>query len=251
MYDIEIKNLQVNYGEVIALKDINLNIKHKSFLGIIGPNGGGKTTLFKVVLGLIKPISGSVKVKDNIKIGYVPQSTSFDKSFPILVKDVILMGKLDKTFKAFKKYSKKDKEEAVDIMKKLDIYNLKNRQIGELSGGQLQRVLIGRTLVNNPDVLLLDEPTSSLDSDAKREIFDLLKELNKNKTVVVITHDMEYVFKYIDSLACVNQNIHYHDEDKSITEDSLKDIYNCPINLLLQSGAVQKRMGKEGESLND
>ncbi len=251
MYDIEIKNLQVNYGDVVALRDINLKVRHKSFLGIIGPNGGGKTTLFKVILGLIKPLSGTVKVKDNIKIGYVPQSTSFDKSFPILVKDVILMGKLDKTFIAFKRYSQKDKKEAVEVMKKLDIYHLKDRQIGELSGGQLQRVLIGRTLVNNPDVLLLDEPTSSLDSDAKREIFDLLKELNKNKTVLVITHDMEYVFKYIDSLACVNQNIHYHDEDKSITADSLKDVYNCPINLLLQSGAVQKRLGKEGEGLND
>jgi len=251
MYDIQIKNLQVNYGDVVALKDINLNVRNKSFLGIIGPNGGGKSTLFKVILGLIKPKLGEVKIKDNIKLGYVPQTTSFDKSFPILVKDVILMGKLDHNFKAFKKYSKKDKEEAVEVMKKLDIYHLKNRQIGELSGGQLQRVLIGRTLVNNPDVLMLDEPTSNLDSEAKREIFEILKELNKNKTILVITHDMEYVYKYIDSIACLNQGIHYHDEDESITEDSLKDVYNCPINLLLQSGAVLKRMSKEGEVLDD
>jgi len=245
MYDIEISDLKVNYGDVVALKDINLKVRNKSFLGIIGPNGGGKTTLFKVVLGLIKPERGTVKIRKNIKIGYVPQSTNFDNNFPILVKDVILMGKLDKKFKAFKKYSESDKEEASEVMNKLNIYHLKNRQIGELSGGQLQRVLIGRTLVNNPDVLLLDEPTSSLDSESKKDIFNLLKELNKDKTILVVTHDMEYVFKYIDSIACVNQSIHYHDEDENITEDSLKDIYNCPINLLLQSGAVQKRMAKK------
>ncbi len=251
MYDILINNIKVNYGDVVALKNGNLKIRSKSFLGIIGPNGGGKTTLFKVILGLKKPKSGEVIIKENLKIGYVPQTTEFDKSFPILVKDVILMGRLDKKFKLFQKYSTYDKKEADKIMEKLDIKHLRNRQIGELSGGQLQRVLIGRTLVNNPDVLLLDEPTSSLDSSAKKEIFDLLKELNKEKTVVVITHDMEYVYKYIDSIACVNQSIHYHDEDDTLTEDNLKDVYNCPINLLLQSGAVQKRMMEREGSNND
>lgn len=251
MYDIIINNIKVKYGDVVAINDGNLKIRSKSFLGIIGPNGGGKTTLFKVILGLIKPESGNVVIKENLKIGYVPQTTVFDKSFPILVKDVILMGRLDKSFKLFKKYSSEDKKAAVDIMKKLNIYHLKERQIGELSGGQLQRVLIGRTLVNNPDVLMLDEPTSSLDSSAKKDIFDLLKELNKEKTVVVITHDMEYIYQYIDSIACVNQSIHYHDEDETITEDNLKDVYNCPINLLLQSGAVQKRMLKKEGIDND
>ena len=197
MYDIIINNIKVKYGDVVAISNGNLKIRSKSFLGIIGPNGGGKTTLFKVILGLIKPESGNVVIKENLKIGYVPQTTVFDKSFPILVKDVILMGRLDKSFKLFKKYSSEDKKAAVDIMKKLNIYHLKERQIGELSGGQLQRVLIGRTLVNNPDVLMLDEPTSSLDSSAKKDIFDLLKELNKEKTVVVITHDMEYIYQYI------------------------------------------------------
>jgi zinc transport system ATP-binding protein len=251
MYDIMINNLEVKYGDVIALKNGNLNVRSKAFLGIIGPNGGGKTTLFKVILGLKKPDSGKVIVKENLKIGYVPQTTVFDKSFPVLVKDVILMGRLDKKFKLFQRFSSSDKKTAEEIMRKLDIYHLKDRQIGELSGGQLQRVLIGRTLVNNPDVLLLDEPTSSLDSKAKKEIFDLLKELNKEKTVVVITHDMEYIYKYIDSIACVNQSIHYHDEDENITEDNLKDVYNCPINLLLQSGAVQKRMMKGEGTDND
>ena len=251
MYDIMINNLEVKYGDVVALKNGSLNIRSKSFLGIVGPNGGGKTTLFKVILGLKKPDSGQVVVKENLKIGYVPQTTEFDKSFPISVKDVILMGRLNKKFKLFQRFSSSDKKTAEEIMKKLDTYHLRDRQIGELSGGQLQRVLIGRTLVNNPDILLLDEPTSSLDSKAKKEIFDLLKELNKEKTVVVITHDMEYIYKYIDSIACVSQNIHYHDEDENITEDNLKDVYNCPINLLLQSGAVQKRMMEREGSNND
>ncbi|SHI57635.1 zinc transport system ATP-binding protein [Dethiosulfatibacter aminovorans DSM 17477] len=241
-YDIEVKNVDVYYGDVCALEKASLKIRNKSFLGIIGPNGGGKSTLLKVILHLKKPRSGEVKIKEGLTLGYVPQFALFDRSFPISVEDVVLMGKLDHKLAPFRKYNPGDIKKAEEILARIGIEDLRKRQIGELSGGQLQKVLIARALVTDPDVLLLDEPSSSLDAATKDEMFEFLKELNKEKTIIVVTHDMEIIFNYIDSIACVNKSIHYHDEDKAIRVENIEDVFGCPINVLLQTGTLNKRV---------
>jgi zinc transport system ATP-binding protein len=255
MYDIEVNNIDVYYDEVCALENASLKIRNKSFLGIIGPNGGGKSTLLKVLLHLKKPSSGEVIIRNGLTLGYVPQFAFFDRTFPISVEDVVLMGKLERNLTFFRKHNTRDIRKAEEILSRMGIEDLRNRQIGELSGGQLQKVLIARALVTDPDVLLLDEPSSSLDSTTKEEVFEFLKELNKEKTVVVVTHDMEIIFDYIDSIACVNKDIHYHDEDKAISVNNIEEIFGCPINVLLQTGTLNKRVidGRviDGSDVND
>ena len=242
MYDVEVNNINVYYGEVCALENASIMIRNKAFLGIIGPNGGGKSTLLKVLLHLKKPLSGAVKIREGLRLGYVPQHASFDRSFPISVKDVVLMGELEHTMKPFKKYKVSDMDKVNELLDLMKIEELRDRQIGELSGGQLQKVLIARALVSNPDVLLLDEPSSSLDTATKIEVFEFLKKLNEKKTIVVVTHDMEHIFNYIDSIACVNKSIHYHDEDREISIDNIEEIFGCPINVLLQTGTLNRRV---------
>ncbi|WP_207753498.1 metal ABC transporter ATP-binding protein [Sporosalibacterium faouarense] len=244
MYIIEMQDVNVNYGRVRALDNINLKVKEKEFLGIIGPNGGGKTTLLKVLLGLIKPNSGKVKMQKDIKLGYVPQFTSFNKKFPIRVLDVILMGKLTKRMKLLHKYSKKDIQVAEQIMNKLGILEFKNRQIGQLSGGQMQKVLIARSLMIDPDILILDEPTASLDSNAKNDIYQLLKEINSEKTIIMVSHDMGIVSSYIGSIACVNKQLHYHGDDIHIDEQEIQEAYGCPIDLITH-GTTPHRVLRE------
>ncbi|MGI6777527.1 MAG: metal ABC transporter ATP-binding protein [Acetivibrionales bacterium] len=234
---IEIKNLSVYYGSICALSNINLSVYERDFLGIMGPNGGGKSTLLKTVLGLQKPTEGSVKIfgqtpgKTYTPIGYVPQFSIFDKDFPISVEEVVLMGRLKGKNCLFHRYSAEDRKIANGLMKELEVYSLRNRQIGQLSGGQLQRVLIARALAVQPIILLLDEPTASLDTESKSGIYKILKELNKRITIIVVTHDMGAVSSYIKTLCCLNGMLHYHGEPK-ITDDTIKKVYGCPIDLI-------------------
>src|SRR6056297_3528077 len=234
---IEVKNVYLTFNEVNVLENVNLTVFQGQFLAIIGPNGGGKTTLLKIILGLIKPDSGEVKIKGHsIKegrklVGYVPQISDFDKNFPINVEDVILMGRITDQKGLFFNYSQEDKEFSKEIMKDLDIYEIRDRQIGRLSGGQLQRVLIGRALAAEPEILLLDEPTASLDAEARGNIYSILKEINKDITILVVTHDITAISTHFDSVACLNRNLHYHG-DKNITREDLDQVYGCPVELI-------------------
>lgn len=231
MYQIQLENVSVYFSEVCALENINLNIYKNDFLGIIGPNGGGKTTLLKVLLGLIKPSSGTVTFSENMSIGYVPQFTAFDRTFPVDVLDVVLMGTLNKSTSLFHRYSPDDIEKAEKLMGKLDILKYKKKQIGQLSGGQLQKTLIARALVSEPPILLLDEPTSNIDSHFKSEIHNLLKDINKDVTVVMVTHDIGVLSSYVKHIACLNRQLYYH-KDSKIDYDTIQKIYGCPVDLI-------------------
>lgn len=252
MNAVEIKDLNVEFDNIKVLKDINITIKDKEYVAIIGPNGGGKTTLLKTILGLVKPSKGSVKVygkvpgDKNNKIGHVPQFTKFDKVFPIDVFDVVLTGRLKSNMSLFHRYSKEDIEYAKHIMNELDIYPLRRRQIGQLSGGQLQRVLIGRALCIEPKLLLLDEPTASLDGQSKNNIYSILEKLNKNMTILIVTHDVGFVSSRIDSIACLNQKLFYHGEPE-LNEDIMDKVYGCPVDAIAHGEIPHRVLGKHQE----
>lgn len=229
MTAIELNNVTVKIENQIILSEINLKIQQNEFLGIIGPNGGGKTTLLKTILGLIKPVSGTIKIFDDIlsnqkkAIGYVPQYNSFEAGYPITVWDVVKIGSI------FDKNPKKEKIE--QALLKVDIINLKDKLIGNLSGGQKQRVLIARALVSRPKIILLDEPTASIDSKTGKSIYELLDKLNEDSTIILVSHDIGAVSSYVKKIACLNKTLYYHD-DKEITKEILEKTYECPVDLI-------------------
>jgi len=215
MNAIEIKNLFFKYQNEWVLENINLTLKDKEFLAIIGPNGGGKTTLLRLILGFLKPNKGEIKIykKNPIKareiIGYVPQYTTFSLDIPITVFDIVLQGRLAKN-KFF--YSQEDKEKAINLMQKLKIEHLKNKKIKDLSGGQRQKVLIARALVSEPKIIIMDEPTSAIDIKGQKEILDLIESLEITR--VVVSHDIKILFRKVDKIAYINKNIVIHEGPK-------------------------------------
>jgi zinc transport system ATP-binding protein len=212
---VKLENIWAQYNGEPVLEDINLSIGQEDFLGVIGPNGGGKTTLLKIILGLISPSHGKVSVlgkspqKSRTSIGYVPQTTTFDRNFPINIRDVVLMGRYSSTG-LFKHYQKSDNEAAQKALETVNIANLKNRQIGKLSGGEQQRAFIARALVAQPKLLLLDEPTASVDPAMQTEFYELLNRLKKQMAIVLVSHDISAVSVYVDKIACLNRQLYYH-----------------------------------------
>ncbi len=229
------------------LTDINLEIKKNDFLAIIGPNGGGKTTLLKIILGLLSPDSGSINYhgltdKKKNKIGYVPQFSHFDKDFPINVLDLVLMGRLNEKKGFIKHYNSLDREISLNSLEKLGIKDLANNSINELSGGQLQRVLIAQALTSDPEIMLMDEPSASIDKSSEEKLTDLLKELNKSIPIVIVTHDTTSIAPFVKQIACVNKKLHYH-SDGVISEETVNEIYNCPVELIAH-GVPHRVLGK-------
>lgn len=238
---LKIKNLTTGYQNRTMLENINLSIDKNDFLGIIGPNGGGKTTLIKTILSLQPVWKGTVELMiKKSEIGYLPQFQLFDKDFPISVQEVVLSGLLGKKHFA-KSFNKQDRAKAEELMKKTDILHLKNKAIGKLSGGQIQRTLLCRSLINKPKLLILDEPGTFVDSKFENELFELLKELNKETAIVMVSHDVGIISSYVKSIACVNGTLHYHNSNK-ITAEQLAH-YNCPIQLITH-GEVPHRVLK-------
>jgi len=231
---VSLKNIEVYLNGSPVLEDINLSIKQNIILGIIGPNGGGKTTLLKVILGLIKPDKGEVRVfgmspeEGRRFIGYLPQYTFFDLNFPISVFDVVLMGRYGGVFK---NYSEEDRKAATNALKTVDMLEFRDRQIGRLSGGQLQRVFIARALAREPRLLLLDEPTASIDPEMQKSFYELLSELKEKMAIVLVTHDIGVVSVYVDEMACLNRRLFYHGS-KEIALRELEKVYQCPIELI-------------------
>ena len=230
---VEINNVSFAYNGEMVLEDVNLEIRPEDFIAMIGPNGGGKTTLLKLILGLLQPDKGSIRVtgqptqKASARIGYVPQDVHINRSFPITALDVVLMGRLDPK-KRWVRKSASNRREAIAALKKLEMAALAEKRIGDLSGGQRQRVFIARALVTRPRLLLLDEPTASIDTKGQTEFFRLLKELNKDTTILVVSHDLLVISRYVKSVACVNKRLHYHNQAE-ITGEMLETMYPCTV----------------------
>lgn len=244
MSDVVLKFEHVSfaYSDEPVLEDVSFSIARGDFLGIVGPNGGGKTTLLKLALGLLPPDRGTITVlgqnplHSRTRIGYVPQFTKVDLDFPISVMDVVLMGRLTAQ-RLFGRYSPADKAVALAAMEAVEIAELKDRPIGQLSGGQRQRVFIARALASEPEVLFLDEPTASVDSRVEKDLYELLKELNKKLTIVLVTHDLGVISAYVNKVACVNRRLVCH-PIQALTHEVLLDIYNRPINVVMHGHKV-------------
>jgi len=229
---VEIKNLTFKYNNEIILENINLKIEKYDYVALIGPNGGGKTTLIKLILGLLKPTSGKI-ILNTKKIGYVPQYTNFSLDIPIRVIDVVLQGRLNK-FKFF--YNEKDKKIALEKLSLVGMSKFQNKKISDLSGGQRQRVLIARALVNEPDILILDEPTSAIDIKGQKEIYKILKSLNITK--LIISHDINILLEGVNKVAWISKklvlhntpDLHFKPNEEHFCEvDFINAIQNCNV----------------------
>lgn len=233
---ISLEQVWAGYPQTPVLEDINLDVQALDFIGLIGPNGGGKTTLLKVLLGLVQPQRGSVKILDRPVaqgrryIGYVPQLLELDRDFPIQVWDVVSMGRLGKR-KLFQRYSRKDKDIVRRSLAQVGMADKGDRPIGELSGGERQRVYIARALASEPQILLLDEPTANVDSHVQNSIYELLKDLNKYMTIMMISHDLGAISSYVKTVGCLNRRLHYH-HDRLITPTMIEQTYQCPVDLI-------------------
>jgi zinc transport system ATP-binding protein len=230
-------NVSFSYGTGPVLKNVSLSLSKGDFVGVIGPNGGGKTTLLKLILGLIQPTRGSIRLlgeapaKSRLSAGYVPQETNSNKLFPISVFDVVLMGTMGKRG-LFHAYTKEDRDRALGALEELKIVPLKDKSIGDLSGGQRQKALLARALVAGPSILFLDEPTASIDACGQDDLYDHLRMLNDTgTTVLLVTHNVGAVSSYIKSIACVNVEVFFH-PDGVLDEETINKTYGCPVDII-------------------
>jgi zinc transport system ATP-binding protein len=240
---VEIKNMSASYN---GLKHVNLSISDSDFIGVIGPNGGGKTTLLKVILGLVKPFEGYVKYYQddgNRKpdIGYLPQQYSTDRKFPISVRQVVLSGLITRSNIATG-YSKDEKLMAEEVLERMGVGRLSKKPFGELSGGEMQKTMLARAIISSPRLLLLDEPNTYVDQVFESELFDILRGLSRKMAIVVVSHDAGMISSYVKTIACVNIELHYHPSSE-INNEILK-AYNCPIDLITH-GTVPHRVLKD------
>lgn len=236
---LTLKKVSASYSTKPVLKDVSFEIHAEDFIGIIGPNGGGKTTLLKLILGLMKPGSGSIHRQiERHDIGYLPQVNQFDEQFPITVNNVVLSG-LYKGFAIGKSPIDDSAGKVESILDSVGILGLRNRPIGALSGGELQRTMLARAIISSPKLLILDEPNTYVDNLFEQELYRILGELNKNMAILLVSHDIGIISPYIKSIACVNGGLHYHPSNE-ITSEQLK-IYNCPIELVTH-GPVPHRV---------
>ncbi|OFY63564.1 MAG: zinc ABC transporter ATP-binding protein [Bacteroidetes bacterium RBG_13_42_15] len=230
---LEMKSLSVSYGNNIALQDAELKVFDNDFIGVIGPNGGGKTTLLKVILGLVKPVKGKIvfdqELQRSNKIGYLPQISTGDNSFPVTVKDVILSGLMIRKG-LITMMSIQDRKKAGQVIEELGLAELANSSLSELSGGQLQRIFLGRAVIGDPRLLLLDEPGNFVDTNFENDFYEKLRVLNRRMAIMMVSHDVGTISAHIKSFACVNRHLHYHPSSEITNEQLLA--YGCPIQLI-------------------
>ncbi|WP_246296707.1 metal ABC transporter ATP-binding protein [Allochromatium humboldtianum] len=228
---IRVESVSFSYGETLVLERIDLSIVAGEFVGLVGPNAGGKSTLLKLILGLLEPQSGRIRVLGRPPreaaraIGYVPQFPSFPRDFPICVEEVVAMGRIGLGSRWPLGWSSRaDRAAARQALAEVEAADLARRPIGQLSGGQLQRVLLARALVGEPRLLILDEPTANIDQRAENDIFDLLAELNRRLTILLVSHDIAFISEYVSRVACLNRTLACHGTS-AIDGDTIQHLY--------------------------
>jgi zinc transport system ATP-binding protein len=237
---IVIKGLSFSYDGHPVLEDVNVTIPQGDFVSIVGPNGGGKTTLLKLVVGLIRPVQGEIRVlgvspeEARPRIGYMPQHSQLDPQFPATVADVALMGRLGHG-KAFGPYSRKDKEVVDGILDQVGLSSLRSKAFSSLSGGQRQRLFLARALACEPELLLLDEPTANLDLVMEGDLYELLETLNQRMTVVMVSHDLGFVSRVVKNVVCVKRKVLVHSTSE-ISGKIINDIYGSPMRIVRHDG---------------
>ncbi len=248
---VEIEDLNYHLGDLVILEHVDLHVARNSFLGIIGPNGAGKTTLLKIILGLVNHYTGTVRVfgRDprrlgdmRQKIGYLPQQAGFDRTFPANALEVVLMGRYGVIGLGRRPHAE-DRRRAMAALERVGVGDIAKRQIGKLSGGQQQRVFIARALVNEPDLLIMDEPTVGIDTKTQAAFTELVMELKEQLelTVIMVSHDTGMVSTSVDTLACVNRHLHFHGAPGELSQEELEHLYECPVEALFH-GDVPHRV---------
>jgi zinc transport system ATP-binding protein len=230
---LEMNSVSISYGSNVALEDADLKVFDNDFIGVIGPNGGGKTTLLKVILGLVKPCKGELEFNHellgNNNIGYLPQMSTGDNNFPVTVKDVILSGLMMRKG-LISMMTLPDKKKAGQVIEELGLAELADSSLSELSGGQLQRVFLGRAVIGDPRLLLLDEPGNFVDTNFENDFYEKLRVLNNRMAIMMVSHDVGTISAHIKSFACVNRHLHYHPSSEITNEELMA--YGCPIQLI-------------------
>lgn len=233
---VKLENVSFSYGGPLVLERINLELERGEFLGVVGPNAGGKSTMLKIILGLLEPTSGQVSVlgkrpaEGRRAIGYVPQYPPFSRDFPISVEHTVLMGRLGKT-RFMGPLDATGRVVARQAMREAEVLDLAKRRLSTLSGGQLQRVLVARALACEPEILILDEPTANIDLRVETDIFDLLKRLNRSMTIVVVSHDIAFISQYVNRVACLNRTLMCH-HTSAIDGELIDDLYGAPVRMV-------------------
>jgi zinc transport system ATP-binding protein len=232
-YLFEMSSLSASYGANIVLHDVNFRVNENDFIGVIGPNGGGKTTLLRVILGLLKPVQGNLifnsELLDGNRIGYLPQISTGDINYPVTVRDIILSGLMIRKG-VISRMSASDKMKANNVIEELGLAGMSKSTLNELSGGQMQRVFLGRAIIGDPKLLLLDEPGNFVDTTFENDFYEKLKDLNSRMAILMVSHDVGTISSHIKSFACVNRSLHYHQSNEITNEDLLA--YGCPIQLV-------------------
>ncbi|HEY5471052.1 MAG TPA: ATP-binding cassette domain-containing protein [Bacteroidales bacterium] len=229
----EMKSLSASYGSHIVLQDIDFKVSENDFIGVIGPNGGGKTTLLKIILGLISPVKGKLLFNHELlngkSIGYLPQMSTGDINYPVTVTDIILSGLMIRKG-VISRMSSSDKKKAEQVIIELGLVGMAKSTLNELSGGQMQRVFLGRAIIGDPKLLLLDEPANFVDTTFENDFYEKLRVLNTRMAILMVSHDVGTISSHIKSFACVNRFLHYHPSHEITNEDLLA--YGCPIQLV-------------------
>lgn len=233
---VSFQNVDFSYNGAPVLEGVTFAIYDRSFISIVGPNAGGKTTLLKLMLGLLEPSRGAIEIfgmppdRARSLVGYMPQHVQFDPSFPVTVLDVVLMGRLGNGTR-FGPYRKKDRAVCLEALRRLEMHDARKHPFGALSGGQRQRVLIARALATEPKLLLLDEPTSNVDMAVETELFELLNALSKTITVIVVSHDLGFVSQYVQRVVCVNRRVAVH-PTTAVTGEMISDLYGATVRMV-------------------